>query len=70
MYHKQLEEKEIPGSPIENYHVYFRKTLFLENIDFNLKDKNFKLLCADESDYENAIINENDGHIFRENPLR
>lgn len=30
MYHKQFEQKDIPESQHENYHVCFRKKLFLQ----------------------------------------
>lgn len=45
------------------------ETQFLENIDFNFKDSKFKELNIDKEGYKNAVVNNNDDHIFRENPV-
>ena len=42
MYHKELEEKKIPKSPYCNYHVRFRKKLFLDSCE-NIYIKIFHL---------------------------
>lgn len=44
-------------------------TQFLENIDFNCKDRDYKSLTADESEYKNAVVNIKDNHIFCKNPI-
>lgn len=44
-------------------------TQFLENIDFNLKDSDFKEFGADESEYKNAVINPKDDHVFKQDPI-
>ena len=45
------------------------ETQFLENIDFNLKDRNFNNIIIDENGYKNAIVNPADDHIFARNPV-
>lgn len=45
------------------------ETLFLENIDFNLKDVTFKDLYIDESSYKSAVVKSNDDYIFRNSPV-
>ena len=40
-------------------------TQFIENIDFNLKESGWRELSFDDSHYQNAVVNDKDDHVFR-----
>ncbi len=44
------------------------ETMYLENINFNLKEKNWKVTDFDDKHYINAIVSEDDDHIFIDEP--